>query len=78
MPIDMSRYITADFFLRWMSVAQLRDILSNLDDNDVVVPNRVGNLTIFQGGIEGEYKGYVDFNGETFDPVNEIDDEVPS
>jgi hypothetical protein len=40
-----------------ITVAQLRRLLDNLRDDDVLIPNDIMNLAIYRGR---EYAGYVD------------------
>jgi len=64
MGIDIDTEVTAGFFLRWMSVKKMKDILEGLDDNYFLYPSRVGNLAVLQND---EMIGYIDFNSETFE-----------
>lgn len=66
--IDTDIRVEARFFRRWMTVDQMKDILSELDDSDILSPNRVGNLNVIKDG--GEQIGYIDFNEEDFKDYN--------
>jgi hypothetical protein len=63
MPIDIDREVESGFLYRYMSVKQLKDILNTLPDEAIVIPNRVGNLTVEHNE---QPIGYIDFNGEGF------------
>ena len=68
MAIDIDTEVTAGFFLRWMSVKRMKDILEQLDDNYFLYPSRVGNLAVLR---ESEMIGIIDFNSETFESTVE-------
>ena len=61
--IDTSHRISAGFFERWMTVAQLRSILDDLQNDDLLYPNRVGNLSVVRNA---EQVGFIDFSDEKF------------
>lgn len=63
--IDIDVEVSALFFRRWLTVAQLKQILDQLDDDDVIYPNRVGNLSVCDS--EGGQTGYIDFQEERFE-----------
>jgi len=65
MAIDINTLVEAGFFLRWMTVKRLREILEQLDDNNIVIPNRVGNLAVTND--KDQMVGYIDFPGESFE-----------
>ena len=65
--IDTDVEVQAIFFSRWLTVAQMKEILSQLDDDDIVVPNRVGNLSVCDN--ESRVLGYIDFQEERFEEV---------
>ena len=44
---------------KWLTVAQLRKVLSELPDNALVQPNAVGNLMV--NADDGRYLGFIDF-----------------
>jgi len=66
--IDISTTIEARFYLRWMTVSRLKEILDQLDDNAIVVPNRVGNLSVRDSNDVST--GFIDFNEERFEADN--------
>lgn len=59
--IDIDVSVDAHFFKRWMTVARMRSILSQLPDDANLIPNRAGNLSVSQNG---ECLGWIDFNEE--------------
>ncbi len=63
--IDTDVELQAIFFRRWLTVAQMKEILSQLDDEDALFPNRVGNLSVIRDS-ERRMIGYIDFNEEAF------------
>ncbi len=63
--IDTDVEVVAVFFRRWLTVEQMKQILDQLDDDDIVVPNRVGNLSVCDS--EGGQTGYIDFAVERFE-----------
>ena len=65
--IDPDVEVKAAFFSRWLTVGLMKEILSMLDDSDVIVPNYVGNLSILDK--EGQMLGYIDFQEEGFEEV---------
>lgn len=65
--IDIDVEVSALFFRRWLTVGQLKQILDQLGDDDIVVPNRVGNLSVCDN--EGRTLGYIDFQEERFEGV---------
>lgn len=46
---------------KWLTVAQLKELLSVLDDNLVVMPNKVGNM-VFMADPLASGEGFIDFN----------------
>lgn len=65
MAIDLdAKVCTSGFHLKWMTVKRLKEILSELEDEDLLYANRVGNLTV---GRDGIYQGYIDFNSEVYE-----------
>ncbi len=66
--IDTDVRVQAAFFRRWLTVKQLKQILSQLDDENVLFPNRVGNLSVVRDA-EQRMIGYIDFNEEKFEEV---------
>lgn len=81
MAIDTSVNVRAGFFYRWMPVQRMREILSVLQDDDVLVPNRVGNLTVCRSGHDQESIGFIDFHSEAYESFDEtyelLDDQEP-
>jgi len=69
MAIDINISVTAGFFHKWMTVGRMREALSGLEDDDLIYPNRVGNLTVCRGK---DYIGYIDFNSEIYESWDEI------
>jgi len=63
MAIDTSDQITAGYFVQWMAVERLGIILDDLQDDDLLYPNRVGNLSVIRNS---EQVGYIDFQAEKF------------
>lgn len=68
MGINTQKEIEAYFFERWMSVKHLKEALAELDDEDIVRPNTVGNLLILYKNHE-DIVGYIDFSTESFVPL---------
>ena len=66
--IDTDVEVQAVFFRRWLTVAQMKEILSQLYDDDIIVPNRVGNLSVIRDA-ERRMIGYIDFNEEAFEDL---------
>ena len=66
MAIDINVEIRASFFRRWMTVGTMRDILSELENEDLLMPNRVGNLSIVRDRTRAVI-GFIDFSGEKLD-----------
>lgn len=64
--IDTSVEVEAVFFRRWLTVKQMKQILDQLDDDDVLYPNRVGNLSVLRDS-ERRMTGYIDFQTEQFE-----------
>lgn len=62
--IDTDVEVQAVFFKRWLTVKKLREILSQLDEGDLLIPNRVGNLFVTRDSVR---IGYIDFNVEEFE-----------
>ena len=69
MAIDTTNSITAGFFARWMTVGKMKKILDELRDDDILSPNRVGNLSITRNA---EQIGYIDFFNEEVDLDNQL------
>lgn len=63
--IDTNISVDARFFHRWLTVSQLKEILDGLKDDDKLLPNRVGNLSVVRES--GEQVGYIDFQAERFE-----------
>lgn len=68
MAIDTGVEIEACFFRRYMTVGVMKSLLSGLEDEDRLSPNRVGNLSIFRDR-ERMLIGFVDFNAEKLDLI---------
>ena len=66
--IDTNVEVEARFFRRWLTVKQMKQILNELDDDDVLFPNRVGNLSVIRDS-ERRMIGYIDFSEERFEAV---------
>lgn len=66
MSIDINIEVKAEFFQRWMSVSQMKKCLAQLEDTDVLYPNRVGNLAVIRNS-DKLMIGLIDFNGEQFE-----------
>lgn len=66
MTIDIDVMVTGGFFRKWMSVEQMKKCIEQLEDTDLIYPNRVGNLSIVRNS---EMIGYIDFNSEQFEAV---------
>jgi hypothetical protein len=52
MAIDTTQSVEAGFLLRWLSVGKLKEIITELQDNDCLYPNRVGNLAVIRGDAQ--------------------------
>lgn len=66
MAIDKNIRIEAQFCCRWMTVGAMKALLCGLEDDELLMPNCVGNLSIFEH--EGRFlRGYVDFQVEELD-----------
>jgi len=63
--IDTNTTVEAKFHLRWMTVRKLKEIMDQLDDDYIVVPNRVGNLSVRNN--DDLAIGFIDFNEERFE-----------
>jgi len=62
MAIDTTKEIDASFFSRYMTAGKIKKLLSALDDSYFIVPNHVGNLSIYDK--DGKMIGYIDFHEE--------------
>ncbi len=50
---------------KWLTVAQLKAVLSDMRDDLRLIPNEVGNLLVHDpSGLEHDYAGFIDFIGE--------------
>jgi len=68
MAINTDIEIKAMFFERYMSIGQLKKCIEQLEDTDIVSPNRVGNLLVMRSS--GQWTvGYIDFNKERFEVI---------
>ena len=63
MAISIDIKVTASFFMRWITVKQLKQILAKLNDNAILYPNHVGNLSVIKGL---ENLGYIDIAEEVY------------
>ena len=63
--IDINEEITAGFFRRWMTVGTLKTLLAQLEDDLLVEPNAVGNLSL--RNTQGQYLGFIDFAEESIE-----------
>ena len=52
----------------WMTVKQLKKCLTDLRDNDFLVPNQTGSLSVFRDS-EKKLIGYIDFGNERFEKL---------
>jgi len=68
MTVDTSVQVDAGFNRRWLTVKQMREMISELEDDDLLAPNRVGNLSIFRDN-EQSMIGYIDFHTEELEIV---------
>lgn len=68
MGIDINVTVKAEFFRRWMTVGQMKKCIDQLEDTDILFPNRVGNLSAMRDS-EQKMIGFIDFNGERFEAV---------
>lgn len=64
--IDTDVKVRAGFFRRWLTVKQMKEILDQMEDDDVITPNRVGNLSVVR---DKRMIGYIDFQAERFEEV---------
>ena len=62
--------IKASFFRRYMTVGGMKDCLSQLQNTDILYPNRVGNLTVIRDSAKSAV-GYIDFKKEKYVPIKE-------
>lgn len=69
--IDTETTVQAIFFMKWMSVGQLKKCLEKLDNSCELYPNRVGNLSIVRDDTR---VGAIDFNSENLEIYKEDDD----
>lgn len=58
--------IKAQFLKKSISVENLKKALEKLEDDDILYPNQVGNLTVVRNG---NYIGYIDISEETYEQV---------
>ena len=70
MAINTDVEIKAEFFRRYMTVKQMKNCLCQLQDTDILYPNRVGNLSVIRDSTKSVI-GYIDFNTESFDCLGE-------
>jgi hypothetical protein len=56
--------IDAGFVEKWISVKQLKSILNTLQDDDLLYPNRVGNLSVVREDVQ---IGYIDISDEKYE-----------
>lgn len=54
--------IEGGWFEKYMTVSKLIDLLSDIDGNLKIYPNRVGNLSIVNK--DDDFLKYIDFNDE--------------
>jgi hypothetical protein len=62
--INTKSTITAEFVEKAISVVKLRAVLEYLKDEDLLFPNRVGNLAIIRNN---NYIGFIDIGEELID-----------
>lgn len=64
MTVQSLTHISAGFLEKSIPVARLKEILSQLEDTDLLYPNRVGNLSVVRGD---QQIGYVDIGSESLE-----------
>lgn len=58
-------------FVKWVTVARLRQLLAELPENALVVPNDVHNLALYRGEVpyQDGYFGAINVGSETWEPA---------
>jgi len=69
MTTDSTITAEANFTRRWLTVKRMKKILSHLKDDDIISPNRTGNLSVFRDS-EQRMTGYIDFQTEQFETLD--------
>lgn len=72
MAIDENVQVNAKFCRRWISVGKMKELLSLLEDDDVLIPNRGGDLTIIRDS-EQMMIGYIDIGLENLTTIEYLD-----
>ncbi len=70
MAIDVNIEIESGFLKKWMSVEKMKECLTELEDSDILYPNRAGDLTVFNN--KENYLGFIDFNNEKFEDISQL------
>ena len=58
--------ISGSFFEKSILVAQMIALLNKLEDNDILMPNRVGNISVIR---DGDFIGFIDVSFEELDLI---------
>lgn len=66
MAINIKCTVKANFLEKWITVGKLKEILSELNDDLELLPNQVGNLSVFSPPAESKCHGVIDFSEEKF------------
>ena len=64
MGVNTKQIIEASFIEKYITVKQMKEILNQLEDDWELLPNNVGNLSIFT--TESESKGFIDIGEEVY------------
>ena len=64
MGVNTKQIIEASFIEKYITVKQMKEILNQLEDEWELLPNSVGNLSIFTA--ESESKGFIDIGEEVY------------
>jgi hypothetical protein len=67
MGLNTKASVTADFLEKWITVGKLKELLKDMEDHWELLPNSVGNLSIYTPPPESDCKGYIDISSETFE-----------
>ena len=65
MGINTKHSVQAEFFERYITVGKLKNILNQLEDDWEILPNGVGNLSVFT--TKSEPKGFIDIAEEVYE-----------
>jgi hypothetical protein len=65
--------VNASFLEKWITVGKLKELLSGMEDSWELLPNSVGNLSVFTPLPDSEEMGYIDISNETYNETFEND-----